>query len=384
MKISPTLVQEVRKYGNFDVNGCYNCGSCTITCDISSDSASFPRRSIQYALLGMSDPLIESLEPWLCQDCGDCSITCPHQAEPRESFASLRRYLAGRYDWTGLSSKIYRSKAWAIGTMVFTGLLVLILIAAYHLFILGMTFSDFTSDPVGFEHMFDTITYVTLAVIFIPHFVLISNGYRMYRFTMAGKGSGKIPPSLYLSEAKDIFLHVFTQKQMRKCPDQLRKVRWLKHLIIASGCALMIILLVFFLRWFQTDNLYPIYHPQRWLGYIATASLIYVSVDILMGKIKQRGEPHEFLELHDITFPVLLLLTALSGIAVHFLRYGGYELAAHCAYAIHLSIAVPLLIIELPFGKWAQMFFRILALFFQSVREKADENTVSEEDLEAA
>lgn len=384
VKINPLLLNEVRKYGKFDAIGCFNCGSCTISCDLANDSASYPRRSIQYTVLGLQDLLHESLEPWLCQDCGDCSTTCPQEAEPRESIASLRRYLTGRYDWTGLSSRIYRSKGWGIGTLVFTGLLVLIFIAMYHLFFLGLTYSDFTSDPIGFEHMFDTVWYVTLAVIFIPHVILLSNGYRMYRLTMAGEGREKIPPHLYLSEAKEILLHAFTQRQMRKCPDQLRKVRWVKHLIVASGCALMIILLVFFLRWFQTDNIYPLYHPQRWLGYIAAASLIYVSIDILIGQIKKRGEPHEFLELGDVTFPILLLMTALSGIAVHFLRYGGYYLAAHYTYALHLAIAVPLLVIELPFGKWSQMFFRILALYFQSVRERAVEGTLSEEDLEAA
>jgi hypothetical protein len=42
-----------------------------------------------------------------------------------------------------------------------------------------------------------------------------------------------------------------------------------------------------------------------------------------------------------------------------------------------------MLIIELPFGRWSHMIFRPLAIYFQSVKEKAIYQQVDEE-LEAA
>ncbi len=74
--------------------------------------------------------------------------------------------------------------------------------------------------------------------------------------------------------------------------------------------------------------------------------------------------------LSDLTFPVLLWLTAVTGIAVHVLRYVSMPLAAHGAYALHIVVTVPMLVVEVPFGKWAHMFYRPMALYFQAVRER--------------
>jgi hypothetical protein len=327
--------------------------------------------------------LHEGLEPWLCHDCGDCSTTCPQQAEPRESMAILQRYLTAQYDITGLSSKIYQSKVWAIGSLLFVGFLVLFLVVLYHSFVVGMPLSDFTSTPMGMEHMFDTITYFTLAVIFIPIFILASHAYQMYRFTMNRGVVGKIPPSLYLNEFKTMILNAFAHVQIRKCPEKVFKIRWIKHWFLALGCALIFAILVFFLRWFQTDNIYPLYHPQRWLGYICTAFITFGSVDVLIARIKKKRETRKFFDFSDVSLPILLLLTAVSGIAVHIFRYSGLRLASHYAYIFHLVVAVPMLIIELPFGRWSHMIFRPLAIYFQSVKEKAIYQQVDEE-LEAA
>ncbi len=117
----PTLAAEVRKYGNFDPNACYQCGSCTVSCDLAKNSASFPRRIMQYVLFGLKDKLLSSLEPWLCYYCGDCSTACPRETEPGEAMMTLRRYLTGQYDWTGTSRKLYRSKAWQIAALILLG-----------------------------------------------------------------------------------------------------------------------------------------------------------------------------------------------------------------------------------------------------------------------
>ena len=114
LKSDPTLLATVREFGKFDTNACLQCGSCTVVCDLSNNSASFPRKTFGYTLIGLRSLLKGSLEPWLCYFCGDCSTTCPRETEPGESMMTLRRYLTAQYDWTGLSSKIYISKIWEI------------------------------------------------------------------------------------------------------------------------------------------------------------------------------------------------------------------------------------------------------------------------------
>jgi hypothetical protein len=155
---------------------------------------------------------------------------------------------------------------------------------------------------------------------------------------------------------------------MRKCPE---KGRWAGHWLLALGVVIMLTIKVFALRWFQTDNIYPLYHPQRWLGYLATGCILYGVGTILACHIKGDKETCKTRGLEDFMFPGLLLLVALSGISVHILRYAGFEMACHFVYALHIVIATPILVVEMSFGKWSHMIYRPLALYFQAVKERA-------------
>lgn len=364
----PGFLGEVRKYGRLDANGCLNCGSCTIACDLSSDSAPFPRRPMQYALLGLEGSLHASLEPWLCHDCRDCSTLCAREADPGESMATLRRYLAAEYDRTGLTSRIYRSKAWEIGALSITALLVLAIAYLYHAYSVGLSTSELVSTPMGLEHMFDKITYFTRIVFLLPLLFLSLGALRMHRLTMRER---RIPLRLYAAELKTMVVHLVSHRQMRECPAEQRERRWLAHWLLGFAFALISVILFFFLKWFQTDSILPIYHPQRWIGYLVTAVMVIVPAEILLGRLRRRGPIYRFSEKEDLALPILLLLTAISGIAVHLLRYLEFSMTCHFAYAIHLAICVPLLVIEVPFGKMSHAVYRPLAIYFRAVKERA-------------
>ncbi len=368
-RVDPHFLTEVRTYGPFDANGCFNCGTCTLSCDLAAAPDAYPRRTLQFVVVGLAGPVRESLAPWLCQDCGDCSTACPRDAQPRESMATLRRYLTAQYDWTGLAAKIHTSRAWAFGSLAFVGLLVAALMIGYHLWVVGMSVSDLASQSMGLSHMFPTITYFTLAVILIPWFFLVSGAVRMHRLVMGGKGRS-VPRSVYLSEAGTLFRHMVTQERMGECPDKTRRVRMTRHRLMAAGVFMMFVLLVFFLRFFQTDAIYPLWHPQRWIGYLAAAFLLYGTVDIVVGRLEKKGEIYKRSEPEDFTFPVLLFLTAASGIAVNVLRYTGLLSAAHYTYFAHIVVSVPLLVVELPFGRWSHALYRPLAIYLQAVKER--------------
>ncbi len=376
----PTLLADIRRYGKFDTTGCYQCGSCTLSCELVSDYASFPRKSIRYALLGLRRPLMGSLEPWICHDCGDCSVVCPRQAEPRISMVTLRRFLSAQYDWTGIARQLLRSKAWHLASLAAVTILVLLLILGYHLWYVKLPFSDFIATPLGGEHMFPTMTYFTLTVMLLPLFLLMSRVFRIWRLTM-GEGRTSIPLSVYAAEAWTYVYHTVTHSLMRKCPE---RGRWLGHWILALGTVMMLTIKVFALRWFQTDSIYPLYHPQRWLGYLAFAFIAYGISDILIGRIRAQKEIYKETGLEDVAFPVLLLLTALSGLAVHIFRYAGWALTSHYLYALHILIATPMLVVEMSFGKWAHMVYRPLALYFQAVKERALQRVPTQEGASRA
>ena len=81
-RVDPTLLRELKEHGAVSIEKCYNCGTCTATCSLSTDDSQFPRRIIRMAQLGLRDQLLGSKELWLCYNCGLCSETCPKQAEP--------------------------------------------------------------------------------------------------------------------------------------------------------------------------------------------------------------------------------------------------------------------------------------------------------------
>jgi len=379
----PSLVTNVRQYGIFNAHGCFACGSCTIVCDLAADSASFPRRPMQSVVLGLKDSVQQSLDPWLCHDCGDCSTTCPREAEPRQSMLTLRRYLSAQYDWTGLSSRIYRSPWFEMAALCVVALMVLALIVWYHLTIVKLDLATLRSTAMGLEHMFPRILYFTLAVFLIPAFFVLSNMLRMFNLTMRQGANRAIPLRCYLAEAKTLFLNTVAHLQILKCAALDRKKRWTMHWLLAFGCVLMVAIKFFFLRWFQTDKIYPVYHPQRWLGYLGAVCLFLGAGEIMVGWYRERKPQHWSSQRSDLTLPVLLLLTALSGVAVHVFRYMGLALTSHYLYAIHLMIAVPMLVVEVPFGHWSHMMYRPMALYFSAVQARALQEQQTKEGLAA-
>jgi ferredoxin len=362
IKSDPKLLADVRKYGKFDTNACLQCGSCTVICDLTKDTASFPRRSIQNVLFGLKEMVLSSLEPWLCYYCGDCSTTCPRQTEPGEAMMTLRRYLTAQYDWTGITAKLYQSNLWHIVALLTSGVFMTFLIALFHGPLITERVELNTFAPAELVHMFDISVALLVAVI------LFSNVFRMYWFTMHRGEKIRIPFSLYLTEAVTLILHFVTQKQFLSCSN---KNRWIKHFLLVTGYILMFSLVVVFLEWFQTDNIYPFYHPQRWLGYYAAAVLIYFTGEIIISRIRKREEIHKFSDFSDWMFPILLLLMAVTGIAVHIFRYLELPLATYYSYVIHLIVAFSWLVVIIPFGKWTHLFYRSFAIYFQTIKEKA-------------
>jgi ferredoxin len=374
-RVEPGLYRDVAKFGGGDITTCMNCGNCTATCPQSAETGGFPRRMIHLLQVGHRGKLAGSLEPWLCYYCGECSDTCPRNANPAETMMAARRYLTGMYDWTGLGKRFYTSPAWEIGAIVLVGLFVVGLFALFH----GPVVTDHvelnTFAPVNWVEIGDWILGGILATL------LLSNGWRMHRWVMGSRKAADVPLSLYLRKLPAFIQHFATQKKWRECEGP--KIRWLKHFLLVTGYVTMMALVIVFLRWFQTDEIVPFYHPTRLFGYYATAVLLYVTVDFLAGRLKKRDAIHKFSEPTDWVFLVLLFLVALTGILVHVFRLAGLPIATYSTYVIHLAIVAPMLVVEVPFGKWGHMFYRPFAAYLAAVQQGAAEATAQEAERAA-
>jgi quinone-modifying oxidoreductase subunit QmoC len=371
-RVDPTLLHELKEYGAVGIEKCFNCGNCTAICPLTNDKYAFPRNMIRMAQIGNREQLSQSLDPWLCYYCGDCSETCPQGAEPGETMMATRRWLIAQYDWTGLAGKFYTSKAWEFGSMILLGLLVVVIFALFG--------GPMVTDQVELN-TFAPLHIVHMADWFMAGILLVFVGGNVLRMYMSviqpGKGTS-IPLSAYISESWLLIYHTLTQKRWdarshKVYKEERRRERMARitHLLLFSGYGLMLVLIIFFLGWFQTDETYPFYHPQRWLGYYATIALLWGTVYTLWGRIKKDIQAHQFSHASDWIFPVLLLVVALTGILQHIFRYLGMPLPTYYTYVIHLAFTAPMLILEVPFGKWAHAYFRPLAIYFQAVKERA-------------
>ena len=189
--------KDLKKFGAIDFNACYNCGTCTAVCSLSTEEDSFPREMIRYSVLGMEDNIKSSLKPWLCYYCGECSTHCPQEANPGELMMSLRRWLTSVYDWTKLSGLLYRSLSAATVAMVVIALAVIAVS-----FVKGFD----TEKLMHAGHIFEMLAIGTVFAI-----ILLPNVIRMWWFIIL-KPDIKVPFKKYVTGLWDLVTHMYTEK----------------------------------------------------------------------------------------------------------------------------------------------------------------------------
>jgi heterodisulfide reductase subunit C len=367
-RVDPTLLLELKEYGAVGAEVCFNCGTCTAQCPLTDDAHPFPRNMIRLAQLGLEDQILERTDPWLCYYCGDCAETCPRGAEPGETMMALRRWLTAKYDRTGHSAKLYTSHRALVSTIIRLAVITLVAFLLYHV-VTG--FDRIVTDRVELN-TFAPVLLVWLLVLAHGAYLgyrMIAGSLNMAKHVLApSRRESKIPLAIYVEEFKTFIVHFFSQKRWRDCSED--RSRWLKHLFLVSGYVTMLALVLGFLWWFQTDEIYPLYHPQRWLGYYATIALIYGSVEILVGRSRKQEQLHRFSHPSDWLFPVFILVGAVTGIMVHIFRYAGWAWPTYIIYVIHVMAMIAMLDTEVGIGKWAHLFYRPLAMYLEAVKAR--------------
>jgi hypothetical protein len=196
-----------------------------------------------------------------------------------------------------------------------------------------------------------------------------------------GDQAFKIPIRFYAKEAKELIVHVLTQKRFGQCTD---KMQWFVHLMIMTGYASVFLLVVVFINGlpfhtveglrFQRDwmelGYYKIWHPVRLIGYYATFAIMYGTTYAIIGRLRKSKPVYKNSHPTDWMFLILLQGTTMTGIAVHFTVILDMPLATYFLYIIHMMVAIPMLVLEVPFAKWAHLAYRPLVIFLMKVKEQ--------------
>jgi ferredoxin len=361
VRVNHKLIDELEHYGAQDVVKCYHCGNCSAACPFSKEPFIFPRRPMRHLQMGLEARLKASLEPWLCYYCGECSEQCPREAEPGETMMSMRRWLTAKYDFSGISKLFYRSWKAELLAILLVAILTGIGLLWYGFNFGGKSLSVYHGAaaflPSSAIHIFDWSMAGVLTAL------LAINCIRMWWFTMMGERSPKFRLWPYIKNVFLLPVHFITQMRYAKCE---RKRPWFLHLILMLSYVTMFSLIMFFLHEMQQGP--EINWYVHGFGYFATAGLLIGVIFAIQGRIRKSEPYHAHSHETDWIFLVLLLVITVTGIGQHLLHRMGMNEAANITYIVHLMGVVPMLVLEVPFSKWAHLAYRPLAMYFATVQ----------------
>jgi heterodisulfide reductase subunit C/quinone-modifying oxidoreductase subunit QmoC len=370
IRVNPSYIDVLDKFGAEDVQLCYQCGDCSTVCSHADDIFKFPRKSMRQLQMGLEEKLETSLEPWLCYYCGQCSEQCPREADPGETMMSLRRWLISRYDVTGIAAQFFKSKVSEILTVIVIALLTGTYLTFYGISNGSLHIYDGEGAflPSSFIHTFDLIVG---SIMFL---FLWLGALRMWYFTMVKRATVPVPWWLYFKKLYEVPLHFLTQKQYAECEDKDSKkvhMPWLIHFGLAMGYSFMIVLIMVFVEPFQAGP--AINWPLHIFGYLATIGLIAGCIYFIRHRIL-KGNQVQYKKTHstDWMFVILLFIIVITGITQHILHRTGFLAAANITYVIHLMAVIPWFL-RMPFSKWAHLAYRPLAMYYAAIQKAAVE-----------
>jgi ferredoxin len=373
-RADPGFLIELKRYGDVNIQSCFNCGNCTAVCPLSTDTENFPRRMIRFAQLGLKDRLASSRELWLCYYCGECTQTCPREADPGEFMATARRYAIARYDRLGLSRLLYTSP-------VFNVLFLVALAVALGVFI----YSFHGPMPNGALRLFDFIPAHVIHTLGIAAGVIIIITGLLGLVTMAlqiGRAAN-LPKRARLNWLAALWeavaVEAVAQRRYRHdCETQGGEQPWYlqKWFIHASmlwgflglfaATALDYLLSLVGLK--ATGTWVPLWYPVRLLGTVAGLFLMYGATVALVKRFRKQDESSAHSTPSDWSFLVLMWLAGITGFALELSIYlpqpSGWS---YWMLLGHLVVVVELLLL-LPFTKFAHALYRTLALYVHALK----------------
>jgi nitrate reductase gamma subunit/ferredoxin len=381
IRMNPSVLQEMRRYGSFDIEACFNCGNCTAVCPLSMENVAFPRRLIRYAQLGLADHVAASRELWLCHYCAECSVTCPRQAAPGQFVAAARRFATARFDPTTFTRRLYRSSAFAWSALVILFVVMLaVLLAASP----GLPSGRTTSASLLTFVPFDVIHWLGLGVIVLMVLAaaatLVNMFWMMSRSPVpGGVGLPQVKPERFplaaaLRALGTTIADVVGQKSYRDCDAEKAQARplllrrWFVHLCIMWGMVgLALATLLDYL--FKTPGSYvPIYYPFRLLGIIAGLVLFYGLTVTIVRRLRKPDDYYAETVLSDWVLLGFLWLITVGGFILDAAEYapiGGVWVDV--VFLTHVALGMELILL-LPFTKFAHIIYRPAAMWFNEFR----------------
>ena len=383
VRVDPALLPEIKQYGGFDVDACFNCGNCTAVCPLSESDTTFPRRIIRYAQVGMRDELLSSKELWTCYACGQCSETCPRQAEPSEFMAASRRYAIAAYDRTRLARFLFLQPL--LGTIVAVVLAVFLGLFMY-VNRAGpapqgeMAFFDFI--PAGIIHDMGIVLMILVFVAGLAGVLTMigkvapASGID-WKGLMNREGLKAIGGALWSSLA----IESLGQKRYREdCENDEAQLAWYRRPWVMHAATMLGFLgllaattLDFGLEIIgvrETGTPVPLWYPVRLLGTVAGLAMMYGATGLIIRRWRKEGRTVQHSFTSDWMFLWLLWIAGLTGFVIELALYlPSAPMWGYALFLVHVAIAMELVLL-VPFTKFAHAIYRPVSLFLQALARR--------------
>lgn len=369
-RVDPDLafIRRLREAGGDTLKQCYQCATCSIVCELSTQENPFPRKEMLWAQWGLKDRLIADPDVFLCYQCNDCSKRCPRGARPGDVLAAIRTDIYRSFSVPAfMGDALSRSEALPVLLFVPAALL-LALLGLQHHSLEGLA-RLFDSDTVTYSEF---LSIRNLEALFISGNVLVflaafAGFARYFRSLRAGAGEGTAVRKSFFPALVAVIVEAVNHARFASC-SQNRPRRTLHMLVLFGFFGAMAtagFALLFMLYW---EMRHPGEHytglgllnPIKWLGVGSGLAMMIGTTTMIQRRTiapnETGGQGYA-----DRLFVWMIFLVALTGLATWAFRLASAPFLAYPTYFIHL-VVVFFLLWYMPYGKFAHMVYRGLAL----------------------
>lgn len=348
-----------------DLTACYQCGTCSAVCPLSTPDNPFPRKEMAWVQWGLKERVLGNASIWSCHQCGLCNTYCPRDAKPANVMAALRDYSIGYYAvpkfiGTWLEEPRYLPALIAVPAAI----LLAVLGAAGHLGSLPpgrIVFTTFIPD------IYVEVIYTLMVALALVGAAL---GGLRYLHAMRREAAGPNGLPDLGSRLVQTLQAIFSQRDFRACTTQRVGVRrtfrehaHATHLAVFYGFLGLVVTttsVAIGTYAFKYLEPWPLWHPVKVLGNVSGTALTLGLVIFLWRRIADAARAGRG-TYSDWLFLVVLLLTPLTGFACEVTRLAGLGQVAYPTYFVHL-VLVFFLLVYFPYSKFGHVVYRSAAI----------------------
>lgn len=373
--------------GGDSVKKCFQCANCTAVCDLSTPDAPFPRKQMQLAGWGLKEKLAADPSVWYCHQCKDCSTHCPRNAKPADAINAIRLTLIKEFAFPKFMGKLLNEqKYWPV----------VFLIPIAYLFVM-LFVAGTRSFPEGDVHYAAFLPHIVLetmfsAIFFVGFAGAVIGGMKFWKSIDSANPGDRSKGQSLIPGVISTFSELIVHSRFGKCKEN-SNLR-LGHLLTFFGFAGLFIVtsavVIFVILKFE----YPfgLWHPLKILGNLAGTAMIAGLAIVAMNRLKSSDTSGSG-SYPDWLFLIVLLGVGITGFTTEALRFLNVPALAYSSYFIHMVFNFVLLVF-LPYSKFAHIFYRFLALLHAKmtgrdiglggITEKSSEETLPVEEPDKA